>query len=212
MILYFVLIFINAELSVVLHEVIIYTLLYLSASLYISCNNVNALSPQSAINSIASINIYSGLFSNHRIASSTSQSHNSFTFFPVDKFSARVTNTYSFSFNSFLHTTDLPEPAFPCIDTNFSRPACIVLIISDLSISYSPLISSSIFSSSISLLISIARKNFLMFSLRGCSSITPSLSIILEKSDDSVLCSVLSPLDIRDFVYSLYAYKISSII
>ena len=130
MILYFVLIFINAELSVVLHEVIIYTLLYLSASLYISCNNVNALSPQSAINSIASINIYSGLFSNHKIASSTSQSHNSFTFFPVDKFSARVTNTYSFPFNSFLHTTDLPEPAFPCIDTNFSRPACIVSIIS----------------------------------------------------------------------------------
>ena len=37
-------------------------------------------------------------------------------------------------------------------------------------------------------------------------------TVILEKSDDSVLCSVLSPLDIRDFVYSLYAYKISSII
>ena len=187
-------------------------MLYLSASLYISCNNGNALSPQSAINSIASIKIYNGLFSNHRIASSISQSHNSFTSFPVDKFSALVTNTYSFPFNSFLHTTDLPEPAFPCIDTNFSRAACIVSIISDLSISYSPLISSSIFSSSISLLTSIACKNFLMFSLRGCSSITPSLSIILEKSDDSVLCSVLSPLDIRDFAYSLYAYKISSII
>lgn len=74
---------------------------------------MNAFSPQSAINSIASIKIYNLCFPNQRIASSTSQPHISFSVFPNAKFSALVAKTYSFSINNFLQMTDFPEPAFP---------------------------------------------------------------------------------------------------
>ena len=107
--------------------------------------------------------------------------------------------------------TDFPEPAFPWIDIILFEPNFIESINSVLFISYSPFIYSSILASSISLLLSTARKNFFIFSFSGCTCISSNLSITLEKSEDISLWRTFSPGDIRDFVYTLYAIIISLI-
>ena len=142
-----------------------YTFWYSAAISYKYCNNSNFVSAQSAINSRASIKNINFFPLIHSKTSWIQQPQMSSIWLSSKNLSARAYKT-NFSFSTyFLHKTDLPLPAPPCIEIYRSLSFVIFSRNSFLSISYSPLINPSIFFNP-ELLSSNAPLNFLILILK----------------------------------------------